>query len=38
MAGGEPPPVEALLGEYDRHWESVDPAGVKFTKGGIGIL
>jgi len=33
MAGGEPPSIEALLGEYDRHWQSVDPAGVKFGKG-----
>lgn len=33
MAGGEPPPVEAMLGEYDRHWESVEPSGVKFGKG-----
>jgi putative RecB family exonuclease len=33
MSGGEPPPVEALLGEYDRHWESVEPSDVKFGKG-----
>src|SRR5688572_8464395 len=32
MAGNEPPSVEALLGEYDRHWQDVDPQAVQFGK------
>jgi putative RecB family exonuclease len=33
MSGGEPPSLEALLGEYDRHWQTIDVAAVKFGKG-----
>lgn len=33
MSGGEPPSIEALLGEYDRHWQGVEHTDVKFGKG-----
>lgn len=32
MAGNEPPSLEALVGEYDRHWQDADPSLVKFGK------
>ena len=32
MAGNEPPTLEALLGEYDRHWQEIDEGIVKFGK------
>ncbi|MBA4016468.1 MAG: hypothetical protein C0483_04710 [Pirellula sp.] len=33
MAGNEPPKLDALTGEYDRHWQEADPQAVKFGKG-----
>ena len=32
MAGNEPPTLEALVGEYDRHWSEADPQAVQFGK------
>lgn len=32
MAGNEPPTLEGLVGEYDRHWEETDESVVKFGK------
>jgi CRISPR/Cas system-associated exonuclease Cas4 (RecB family) len=32
LAGNEPPPLDALVGEYDRHWQEVDPQTVQFGK------
>lgn len=32
MAGNEAPTLAALVGEYDRHWQDVDPEVVKFGK------
>ena len=32
MAGNERPTLEALLGEYDRHWHETDEGVVKFGK------
>ena len=32
MAGNEPPTLDALVGEYDRHWAESDPQAVKFGK------
>ena len=32
MAGNEPPTLEALVGEYDRHWQETDEGLVKFGK------
>lgn len=32
LAGDQPPTVEELRGEYDRHWQDVDPQTVKFGK------
>lgn len=32
MAGNESPTLEALLGEYDRHWQDTDEESVKFGK------
>lgn len=32
MAGNEPPPLDALVGEYDRHWAETEPQGVQFGK------
>ncbi len=32
LAGNEPPTLEALLAEYDRHWKEVDREQVKFGK------
>ena len=32
MAGNEPPTLEALVGEYDRHWQETDESVVKFGK------
>jgi len=32
LAGNEPPTSEALLGEYDRHWQETDPAAIRFGK------
>lgn len=32
MAGNEAPPLDALIGEYDRHWQAADPQTVKFGK------
>lgn len=33
MQGNEPPTLEALLGEYDRHWQETDIRDVRFGKG-----
>ncbi len=33
MAGNEPPGLDALVGEYDRHWSEVDPQAMQFGKG-----
>ncbi|MBA4020716.1 MAG: hypothetical protein C0483_26460 [Pirellula sp.] len=33
MAGNEPPTLDALVGEYDRHWQEADPQAVQFGKG-----
>ncbi|HND55289.1 MAG TPA: PD-(D/E)XK nuclease family protein, partial [Pirellulaceae bacterium] len=33
LAGNEPPNIEALVGEYDRHWSDVESATVQFGKG-----
>jgi len=32
LAGNEPPTLEALIGEYDRHWQETDESIVKFGK------
>jgi CRISPR/Cas system-associated exonuclease Cas4 (RecB family) len=32
MVGDEPPSLESLVGEYDRHWQEADPSIVKFGK------
>lgn len=32
MAGNEPPTLEALIGEYDRHWQQTDEGVMKFGK------
>lgn len=32
LVGNEPPPLAALVGEYDRHWQEVDPKFVRFNK------
>ena len=32
MAGNEPPGLEALVGEYDRHWSEAYPQAVQFGK------
>lgn len=32
MAGNEPPTLDALFGEYDRHWAEADPQVVQFCK------
>lgn len=32
LAGNEPPTLEALLAEYDRHWQETDREQVKFGK------
>lgn len=32
MAGNEPPSIDALVGEYDRHWNESDPQAVQFGK------
>lgn len=32
LAGNEPPTVDALVGEYDRHWQEADPQAVQFGK------
>lgn len=32
LIGNEPPTLEALVGEYDRHWQEVDAAAVQFGK------
>ncbi|MBA4017012.1 MAG: hypothetical protein C0483_07560 [Pirellula sp.] len=32
LAGNEPPTLEALTGEYDRHWQETDVSVVKFGK------
>lgn len=32
MAGNEPPPIDALVGEYDRHWNESDPQAIQFSK------
>jgi len=32
LAGNDPPPLDALIGEYDRHWQEADPQSVKFGK------
>lgn len=32
MAGNEPPTLDALVGEYDRHWSEADPQTVQFGK------
>lgn len=32
LAGNEPPTVDALIGEYDRHWQEADPQTVQFGK------
>ena len=32
LVGNEPPTMEALLGEYDRHWQETDVSVVKFGK------
>ena len=32
MAGNEPPTLDALVGEYDRHWSEADPQAVQFGK------
>ncbi|MGC3967586.1 MAG: PD-(D/E)XK nuclease family protein [Pirellulales bacterium] len=33
LAGNEPPTLDALVGEYDRHWNEADPQAVQFGKG-----
>ncbi len=33
LAGSEPPQIEALVGEYERHWAELDPATIQFGKG-----
>jgi len=33
MAGCEPPTIEALMGEYDRHWQDNDVSTIRFGKG-----
>lgn len=33
LAGNEPPNIESLVGEYDRHWADIDLATVQFGKG-----
>lgn len=33
MAGNEPPTLDALTGEYDRHWQEAVPQAVQFGKG-----
>jgi putative RecB family exonuclease len=30
MTGNEPPTIDALVGEYDRHWSEADPQAVQF--------
>lgn len=32
LAGNEPPPLAALVVEYDRHWREIDPTVVRFGK------
>lgn len=32
LAGNEPPPLEALIGEYDRHWREADLQAVQLGK------
>lgn len=32
LAGNEPPSLQSLLGEYDRHWQEADPQAVQFGK------
>lgn len=32
LAGNEPPSLESLLGEYNRHWQEADPQAVQFGK------
>ncbi|MCE9608349.1 MAG: PD-(D/E)XK nuclease family protein [Planctomycetia bacterium] len=32
LAGNEPPQLDALVGEYDRHWREADPQTVRFGK------
>lgn len=32
MVGNETPSLDALVGEYDRHWQEVDPQSVRFGK------
>ncbi len=32
LAGNEPPCLDALIAEYDRHWQEVDPQLVQFGK------
>lgn len=32
LAGNEPPPLDALVGEYDRHWQEADLRAVQFGK------
>lgn len=32
LAGDEPPTLDALIGEYDRHWQDADPQAVQFGK------
>lgn len=32
MAGNEPPSLESLIGEYDRHWQETGPEAVRFGK------
>ena len=32
LAGNEPPGLDALVGEYDRHWSESDPKAVQFGK------
>jgi len=32
LAGNEPPCLDALVAEYDRHWQDVDPQTVHFGK------
>lgn len=33
LAGNEPPTLDALVGEYDRHWQETDHEAVQFGKG-----
>jgi len=33
LAGGEPPTLEVLLGEYEAAWQNYDPAAIRFGKG-----